>query len=100
MKQNILLVDDDTAVLELLKDFLVDKEFNVITAKNGEDALGKYGDNFNGIVISDLDMPVMDGIELLKRLKKKDTDCIGIILTGHGTMETCTKSLGYRVACW
>lgn len=93
MKQNILIVDDDVEILKMLNEFLTGEGFKVSTAKNGEEGLKKYDADFNGLVIADLDMPEMNGIEFLEMLKKKDPDCIAIILTGYGSMETCIKSL-------
>lgn len=98
MKQNILAVDDDESVLELLNAYLTEEGYSVTMATNGEEALKKYGAGFDGLVITDLDMPVMGGMELLKRLKEKDPDCIGIILTGKGSMESCIDSLRERLA--
>jgi|TARA_B100000315_G_scaffold221680_1_gene225234 DNA-binding NtrC family response regulator len=93
MKQNILVVDDDAAILEMMHEFLSSEGFTVMTARNGEEGLEKYGAHFDGLVIADLDMPVMGGIEFLERLKKRDPDCIGLIITGQGSMGTCIKSL-------
>ncbi len=93
MKGNLLLVDDDENVLGMLDFFLTNEGFNVAIAENGKDALEKYNADFHELIIKDLDMPVMDGIEFLKRIKKRDPNCIGIILTGVGCMETSIACL-------
>lgn len=93
MKRNLLVVDDDEDIRVLLEAYLTEKGFNVITADGGKEGLEKYRAGFDGLVITDLDMPEMDGIEFLERLKETDPDCIGIILTGKGCTETCITSL-------
>jgi len=93
MKKKILVVEDEEDVLGLLEGYLTQEGFDVTTATNGIEGLEKYGSDFDGLVITDLDMPKMGGIEFLKNLKIKDPDCIGIILTGQGSMETCVLSL-------
>lgn len=98
MKKNLLVVDDDDDILELLNDYLTGQGFMVATARSGMEGLDKYGTDFDGLVITDLDMPGMNGMEFLKRLKEKDPDCIGIILTGKGSMETCITSLREELA--
>lgn len=98
MKKNLLVVDDDDDILELLNGFLTGQGFMVVTARNGKEGLEKYGADFDGLVITDLDMPGMNGMEFLKRLKEKDPDCIGIILTGKGSMDTCITSLREELA--
>ncbi|MBI5186987.1 MAG: response regulator [Nitrospinae bacterium] len=97
MKKKLLVVDDDD-ILELLNDFLSSQGFMVATARSGKEGLEKYGTDFDGLVITDLDMPGMNGMEFLKRLKEKDPDCIGIILTGKGSMDTCVTSLREELA--
>lgn len=93
MKRNLMVVDDDEDIRVLLEAYLAGKGFNVITAASGKEGLEKYGTDFDGLVITDLDMPEMDGIEFLARLKERDSDCIGIMLTGKGCTESCITSL-------
>ncbi len=93
MKQNILVVDDDTDILALLETYLTNEGYHVTTAGNGKEALEKYGTTFDGLVVTDLDMPVMDGMEFLGKLKEKDPDSTAIVLTGKGSMESCVTSL-------
>ncbi len=69
---NILLVDDEPHYLILLGDFLRNQGWNVLTAENGGDALDKIKERRVDIVIADIYMPVVNGIELQKSLKKMD----------------------------
>lgn len=98
MNKNMLVVDDDEDIRMLLAEFLSEQGFLITTAKSGKDGLEKYKADFFGVVITDLDMPEMNGMEFLAKLKEKDPECIGIILTGKGSMDTCVTSLRERLA--
>ncbi|MBF0200625.1 MAG: response regulator [Desulfamplus sp.] len=65
----ILFVDDDLMTREVMKDIL--KEWDVITASSGEEALEKFPDVYDLIVLADIHMPGMSGIELLRKIKTK-----------------------------
>ncbi len=66
---NILLVDDEPHYLMLMGDFLRNQGWTVFTAENGEDALGKLREHRYDIVISDIYMPILNGIGLQKAMK-------------------------------
>ena len=70
--KNILVADNSTTVRLMLKNILEKEGYNVFLAKDGIDALSKLSRNNFDIIISDIQMPNMDGIEFLKRLKKED----------------------------
>ncbi|HRH59396.1 MAG TPA: PAS domain S-box protein, partial [Chitinophagaceae bacterium] len=76
-----ILVADDNADMREHIGSLLSKQFNIITAKNGSDALGKIKERKPDLIVSDIMMPVMDGIELLKQIKSnKLTAHIPVIL--------------------
>ena len=68
MKSKILLVDDDELILESVKTSLEMKGYEVLTAENGEVALSIYKKSPVPLVLTDIQMPVMDGVELVKNL--------------------------------
>jgi CheY-like chemotaxis protein len=72
ISMNILLVDDEPHYLILLGDFLRNQGWTILTAENGGDALDKIKEHRVDIVISDIYMPVVNGIELQKSLKKME----------------------------
>jgi response regulator RpfG family c-di-GMP phosphodiesterase len=79
LKQTILLVEDDVSILKLLE-FILKKDYNVICAINGRDALEKITSNKPSLIISDIMMPEMNGIELKKELNiKSETSKIPFI---------------------
>lgn len=70
-KKNILIVEDDRGIRNALQEILELENYDVITAKNGEEGLKLLkGDNIPHLVLLDLTMPVMNGAEFLKELKK------------------------------
>lgn len=82
-KQKILIVDDDEGVREMLADFFGVIGYQSIVASNGKEALDLLEKHDVSLVISDIKMPVMDGIEMLKQIKKKQPDLIVILITGY-----------------
>ena len=70
----ILLVDDDAQFLEATEYMLKYENYEVITAKNGEEAINKYKESGPDIVLMDLKMPVMNGYDAFFKIKKDDPD--------------------------
>jgi signal transduction histidine kinase len=93
--QRILLVDDEAGIRKVLGIALTDGGYAVTTAENGEDALEKFRQLRPPIVLTDIKMPDMDGIELLQHIKAESPDTEVIMFTGHGDMELAIKSLKY-----
>jgi two-component system, chemotaxis family, chemotaxis protein CheY len=75
MPLDVLIVDDSAAIRKILHRVLVQAELplgKVLEARDGQDALKKLGSNSVGLILSDIHMPNMDGIEMLSRLKSSD----------------------------
>ncbi|MFQ5465470.1 MAG: response regulator [Thermodesulfobacteriota bacterium] len=89
----ILITDDDGDLRELLEEAVRSWGYIVDVARDGEDALRKVRKEKFDVVISDLMMPVMDGLELLERLKELDHDILVIIVTGYATIDTAVKAI-------
>ena len=70
MSRKILIVDDSKLVIEILKSTLLDAGYNVCSAENGKDALALVGDKHYDLLMSDLNMPEMDGIEFISEVRK------------------------------
>jgi len=92
----VLLVDDETDIREVLDITLRDMGYNVLMAENGEEALAVFRAHSPPIVLTDIKMPTMDGIELLKRIKRINPECEVIMITGHGDMSLAIKSLKHK----
>jgi signal transduction histidine kinase len=91
----ILLVDDEAGIRKVLGIALTDSGYAVTTAENGEEALDQFRRLRPPIVLTDIKMPDMDGIELLQHIKAESPDTEVIMFTGHGDMDLAIKSLKY-----
>ena len=89
----VLVVDDKKVIREILADFLSLEGLQVSTAQDGIAALERlYEKSFN-MVISDLKMPNMGGLELLSRIQVEHKDVLTVIMTGFGTVETAIEAM-------
>ena len=91
--KSILLVDDERDIRDVLQISLTDMGYTVHPAENGEEALRIYDATRPQIVMTDIKMPGIDGIELLKRVKYANPDTEVIMITGHGDMALAIESL-------
>jgi len=91
--KSILLVDDEGDIRDVLQISLTDMGYTVHPAGNGEEALQIYDATRPQIVMTDIKMPGIDGIELLKRVKHANPDTEVIMITGHGDMALAIESL-------
>jgi len=96
MGERILIVDDEEDIRAVLDISLSDLGYEVYTAENGEEALRILSEINPPIVLTDIRMPVMDGIELLRRIKQVNPETEVIMVTGHGDMDLAIKSLKYE----
>ena len=96
MEKSILLVDDEAGIRKVLGIALADLGYTVHTAENGVNALRIFKDVRPSIVLTDIKMPEMDGIDLLRRLKQMSPETEVIMITGHGDMDQAIKSVKYE----
>ena len=92
MAGTILIVDDEESILESLEGILSDEGFEVIRAERGAVALEMIEDSMPDLVLLDIWMPGMDGIETLSRIKEGYPDLQVVMISGHGTIETAVKA--------
>ncbi|MDT8378207.1 MAG: response regulator [Desulfotignum sp.] len=91
----ILVVDDEVDIREVLEIALIDMGHQVLLAPDGKKALELFEDQHPSIVITDIKMLVMGGIELLKKVKRRSPDTQVIMITGHGDMDLTIDSLKF-----
>lgn len=92
MFPSLLIVDDEPSILQSLGGLLSDEGFAVTTAANGYEALKIIEADSPDLVLLDIWMPGIDGIETLKEIKNENPNIQVIIITGHGTIETAVKA--------
>jgi signal transduction histidine kinase len=96
MDKTILLVDDEEGIRKVLGILLADMGYQVHTAATGTEALRAFEKLRPPIVLTDIKMPEMDGIELLRNLKQISPETEVIMITGHGDMDLAIKSVKYE----
>lgn len=89
----VLVVDDEKVIREILADFLSMEGFFVRTAKDGSEALVELSRHHYDLVLSDLKMPNMGGLELLQAVTKHAPNVVTVIMTGFGTVETAIDAM-------
>jgi len=92
----LLLVDDEEDIREVLGLSLQDMGYTVYLAKNGEEALKIFNEKQPPVVLTDIKMEGMDGIDLLRKIKQANPETEVIMITGHGDTDLAIKSLKYE----
>jgi DNA-binding NtrC family response regulator len=91
--EKVLIVDDEAKIREYFSDFLKHEGFQVSTAKNGEIAIDMINQDYYDVALIDLNMPKVDGMEVLKHLVQHSPESIGIILTGYATIRNAVEAM-------
>ncbi len=91
--ENILVVDDEPSIRDNLERILTEEKYNVSTVANGKEALENLGQSDVDVVLLDLDLPDLHGIEVLQRAKAIDPDILVIIVTGFASVESAVEAL-------
>jgi len=89
----ILLVDDKSSMRKVLKQTLEGEQNAILEAEDGEKALETIKSKHVDLVITDIKMPKLDGMTLLKMIKESDTEIVVIIMTAYGTIETAVEAM-------
>ncbi len=92
MKDAILVVDDEESICQSLKAIFSDEGYQVLVAGSGEEAVKIVEEEMPQLVLLDIWLPGMDGLETLKAIKKINPDVLVIIMSGHGTIETAVRA--------
>jgi len=89
----ILIIDDERAIRNVLKDILGNEGFKVDEAADGEEGLKKFTSGSYDVVLCDIKMPKLDGIEFLQKVTELNTDTPVIMISGHGNIETAVDAV-------
>jgi DNA-binding NtrC family response regulator len=89
----LLIADDERNISEGLQMLLEEQGYNVDAAKDGEEAWQKLASGEYGLVLADLNMPKLDGLELFARMREKNIDAEIIIISGQGTVASAVEAM-------
>jgi DNA-binding NtrC family response regulator len=92
-KKRVLVVDDEENIRQILKEYLNEFGYDVVCAVNGQEALQIYKNGRFDVILSDLVMRPVDGLELLSEIKKVDPDAIFIMVTGYPSIESALEAI-------
>lgn len=92
-KATILVVDDDQSIIDAVKTALETREYRVISASSGEEALERFEDGDIDIAFCDIKMPGMDGIELLKRIQEISPQTHCIMMTAYASVDSAVEAM-------
>lgn len=90
--KSILIIDDEASIRESLKGILQDEGFRTLFAQGGEEGLGIIKEENPDLVLLDIWMPGIDGMETLRRIRDEHPDQLVVMMSGHGTIETAVKA--------
>jgi len=90
---NILIIDDEKAIRKTLSEILSYEGYKIDEAADGEEGLKKFSNSTYDVVLCDIKMPKMDGIEFLEKAREVNSDVPVIVISGHGNIETAVEAV-------
>src|SRR5262245_66063568 len=96
----VLVVDDEANARTALAELLRDDGYRVETAADGFKALGKIGEVAPDIILTDLKMPGMDGLELMRKIRAQEEDLVVVVMTAYGAVEPAVAAMKEGAAAY
>ncbi|MDD2737256.1 MAG: sigma-54 dependent transcriptional regulator [Desulfuromonadaceae bacterium] len=93
MTQKILVIDDDASLRRVIEYNLQDAGYQVLSAANGEEGVVLFAEEAPALVISDMKMPGMDGMQVLKAIKARSPEALVIMITAFGTVDVAVDAM-------
>lgn len=90
---NILVIDDEKSIRNVLKDILGNEGYKVDEAADGEEGLKKFSETTYDVVLCDIKMPKLDGLEFLNKATEINAEVPIIVISGHGNIETAVDAV-------
>jgi two-component system NtrC family response regulator len=94
-KARILVVDDERGMCEFLRFLLQEEGYAVDVAHSGDQALAKVEEDKFQLILVDIKMPGLDGLEMLRKLREADEDTVVIVMTGYSSLDSAIKAIKY-----
>ncbi|MCX5807202.1 MAG: sigma-54 dependent transcriptional regulator [Proteobacteria bacterium] len=94
-KGKIIVVEDEASILQMLTEFLRDSGYTVDPFLESKQALSALKNNNYNVLITDLSMPKIDGLQLINYIQKEYLDTLGIVMTGYGSLETAISAMRF-----
>ena len=94
-KGRILVVDDNRELADVLVEYLSRLGYRAVAAYGGNEALDRFKEGDFHVVITDLKMPDMDGMELMKAIKAMDKNAVVLVITAYGSIDTAVNAIKY-----
>jgi len=91
--EKILIVEDEEVVRDFLSEILSNFGYYPVTAIDGDDGLRKFNEHEFSMVLTDIRMPIMDGLSMLKKIRSKDPSIPIIVITGFPTVDSAVECL-------
>ena len=93
VKARILVVDDEDQVVQIFRDLLTQQGYEVVSSDNGDDAITKVTTGKFDLVLTDINLPGVDGLEVVRATKAADKDTVVILITGYASTTTAIDAL-------
>ena len=94
-KARILVVDDEDGMCEFLHYLLEGEGYEVDVAHSGDQALTKVEEEAFDLILADIKMPGIDGLEMLRHIREADEETVVIVMTGYSSLESAIKAIKY-----
>lgn len=89
----LLVVDDEASIADILNEFLASQGYDVTVASSGEDAVARLNESHPDVVITDINLPGMSGLEVMRHARRIDAEVAVIVLTGHVSAASAIEAL-------
>ncbi len=93
IQEKILVADDELRMCESLKTLLSNSGYEVETVQDGEEAIRLINENNFDLILADIKMPKVNGVDILRKAKSKDKDNLVILMTGYGSLDTAIQAI-------
>jgi len=94
----VLIIDDEPTIVQALDEFLLEEGFKTVTAHTGEEGLAKFREHHPQLVLADIRLPDMNGLDILKTIKTTTPESEVIMITGHGDVDSAIEALRSRAS--